>query len=253
MMKKLSVLSVVLVSIITALCLADYTNPPNWENNVDFTHQSWDFVSDQSSALPAAPDGSPTQINDFNTPGLVDIAYTGPVSWTCSWMDEYPDESVPTYRTGFYGGMGNSFLTFHVPNSSRDMFWKKQVWVQMTFHARKDGPQPYDIDIAHDAGFTDVNNIQLESLVLDEPNEPEGDIGKWYKLTAVYEIPAGTDQEYIRLSAYQYPPDANHTMGGATVIDQIDIDTRYVNIADFDESGQVDLNDFAIFASQWLK
>ena len=60
MMKKLSVLSVVLVSIITALCLADYTNPPNWENNVDFTHQSWDFVSDQSSALPAAPDGSPT-------------------------------------------------------------------------------------------------------------------------------------------------------------------------------------------------
>ncbi len=256
----ITLLTSVILLMLVSSSNADYVNPPQWQGSYDFTHQSWDFNTDQAGTLPAIPDGDPnwlntfaTQGNDYNSPGLINIAYTGQFSWTCSWLDTYPDPSVPTYRTGFYGGMGNTFLTFYVPNASNEKHWKKQIWIQMTFHARKDGVKPYDIEVARDANFTDFTGIITKSIALDEPAEPEGVVGKWYRLTAVYEIPAGMQQEYIRLSAYQYPPDANHTMGGATVIDQVDIDSRYVNAADFDENGIVDMNDFSFFAQQWLK
>jgi hypothetical protein len=52
---------------------ADYTNPPNWNDSDDFTHQSWDFLTDQSENLPASPDGEPCAVNPFGTAGLIYI------------------------------------------------------------------------------------------------------------------------------------------------------------------------------------
>jgi len=250
-MKNLTIISTVFILMFSFCAMADYNSPPGWEDSHDFTHQSWDFISDKASALPAVPDGEPNWINSFGTPGLTTISYSGPYSWTCSWMGSYSGQT----RTGFYGGMGDTFLTFYVPNTLENSHWKKQIWIQMTFSARDNGTQPYDIELAHNAAFTDVNDIELKTLMVDEPNGPDDPntvMSRWYRLTAVYEIPTGMPAEYIRLSAYQYPPDANHSMGGATMIDQVDIDTRYVNIADFDESGRVDMVDFAIFAEYWL-
>lgn len=245
---------------------ADYFTPPAWQSSRDYTHQSWDFGNDEMTEpiLPALPDGEPACVSpadanskliaaDFNViPAFEHLIPFGLVGW------KYNYEMVSTNRRAYYGGMGDVLLTFKISNTAnRNYYWKKKIWVQSIFCAGwKDGFTPYDIKLARNDNFTDINDISLISIELkdlNDANSPDGNLSKWYILTAVYEIKNIGQVEYIKITARQYPPDGDHVMGGAAIIDRLDIDTRYYNKADFDQSGTVDFLDFAFFAEQWLE
>lgn len=235
---------------LAAVAAADYNSPPAWNNFADFTHQSWDFASDQSEALPAPPDGLPEWINQFGTPGLTNITYS---TYMAYWVHQYSE--IPTTRTGYYGGMADTALTFHVPLNNRSANWRTEVWVQTTYFARNDLPDNYLLEISRNDSFTDTNDIIEKSLLFEQLPEPPGTsgLGLWYRVTAIYEFQIPPADTYIRFTAYQYPPDANHPVGGATMIDQTDIDTRSVNIADINTDGIVNIGDMAVIARNWLE
>ena len=247
-MKRLSVLVVLVQAILASPLSADYSNPLVWADNVDFTHQSWDFngtvdMELEGPPLPLIADGEPNWINDFGDPLL--ISFENYHEWMKGWYVIPPE--ITTTRRCMYGGMDDTFLTFFVPNNYRDENWFKQLWIQMTYFARKDGAVNYAIEIARDPAFTDVDGFTLVSEFLEELNEPEGGTGKWYRITAIYDSNDQPDFEYIRLSALHDP----NPFMAASMIDQVDIDTRCLNIADLDEDGVVNLIDFAIFALDW--
>ncbi len=147
--------------------------------------------------------------------------------------------------------MGDVIMTFRVGNDYLPDYWKKQICFQSLFYARKDGGVTYELKIARDADFTDTAGITVKSVEISEPNEPEGNLSKWYKLDAVYQMEDSPAEEYVRLTVYRQPPDEVHLMGGAAMVDRADIDTRSVNIMDFDENNIVDFFDFALLANQW--
>ena len=100
-------------ALLCSVSTADYLNPPEWADSNDFTHQTWAFMTDESEYLPAPPDGEPNWVNPFGTPGLTDIDYTTSFQF---WLLESGDYiRVDTDRLGFYGGMGDTTLTFKIP------------------------------------------------------------------------------------------------------------------------------------------
>ncbi len=256
---------VIFLLICAGFLRADYFNPPDWQSSRDYMHQSWDFGNDEmvEPALPALPDGEPNYITpadanskliavDYNViPAFQHLIPYGLVDW------KYDYDMVPTDRKAFFGGMGDVILTFKISNTAnRIYYWKKRIWLQSIFCARKDGVQPYNIKIARNADLTDSNDISLVSVELkdlNDTNSPDGNLSKWFVLTAMYEIENISDSEYVQITAYQYPAVPEQSPGGASIIDRVDIDTRYFNKADFDESGTVDFLDFTFFAEQWLE
>ncbi len=247
-MKRLSVLVFVIQAILVSPLFADYSNPPLWENNVDFTHQSWAFngtvdMELDGPPLPLIADGQPNWVNDFGDPVL--ISFENSHEWMKGWYVKPPQ--LTTDRRCMYGGMGNSYLTFFVPNNYRDENWHEQLWIQMTYFARKDGAVNYAIEIARDANFIEVNGFNMVSEFLEALNEPEGITGKWYRITAIYDSNDQPDFEYIRLTALYDP----NPFMAASMIDQVDIDTRCLNVADLNEDGVVNFIDYAIFALDW--
>jgi hypothetical protein len=244
---------------------ADYFNPPEWQSSRDYTHQSWDFGNDEMTEpiLPAVPDGrpgcvSPADANtmliavDYNVvPAFQHLIPYGLVGW------KYEYEMVTASRRAYYGGMGDVALTFKISNTANKMYyWKKLIWLQSIFYARNDDAQPCVVKVARNAELTDTQDITLissEVNSLNDANNPDGNLSRWYILTSVYEVKNIESAEYLQIKVLQYPPDSEHVMGGAAMIDRVDIDTRYINKADFDENGVVDFLDFAFFAEQWLE
>jgi hypothetical protein len=173
--------------------------------------------------------------------------------------------------------MGDTTLTFLVPNNQRPLFWYKQLWLQMTYYGRSDAEKNYDIEIATEPNFVDANIPELAYLNLEALDEPSGDVGSWYRLTAAYVLPQQPAEEYVRLTVWRHPVDVNHFMGGPSMVDQVDIDTRAINpnfidVIDFKDyaalaaqykessgdfdlcpDGMIDLKDLSIFFDSWLK
>jgi len=246
------------VGLFCSLVMGDYVDSPDWEGRYDFTHQSWDFGKDEGfePVLPALPDGEPDwlnpfydwQVHDYDGPRLTSVWFS---TFMAYWVHSYPDFS--TYRTGLYGGMADTSLTFYVPNRLSRRYWKKYLWVQMAYFARQDGAKNYDISLSRDEAFTDVNGIVTISELVEEVNEPPGDIGRWYRLTGVYKFIDQPQQEYVQLSALQLPASAEHPVGGAAMVDSVDIDTICVNPGDIDADGVVGFSDFAFFADDWQR
>jgi hypothetical protein len=200
--------------------------------------------------LPIAPDGN--SINLFGQPYLTKVEFSDYPTYLpgiVGWMWEYPSD-METERRGYWGGMGNVSLTFRVTGGVRQNLWQKQIWIAMIFLARKDGGDTYDISVATDANFTDTNESQPMFINLEELDEPEGNVGRWYRLTAVYTVSGKAKEQYIRLTAYHLPIASNPPMGGAAVIDHVDIDMRVVT-ADF--AGKIDFRDYAALARQYKK
>jgi len=235
--------------LLNGLSAADYLNPPDWADSNDFTHQTWAFMTDESEDLPAPPDGEPNWVNPFGTPGLTAIDYT---TYMQFWLLESGGYiQVDTDRLGFYGGMGDTTLTFEIPNIERGPFWQKQLWLQIVYWARDDGGQTYDLEIARDSNFVDTNDITVAYFDVNEPDEPNGAIGRFYRLTAAYRFEEQPSEEYIKFTAYQYPPDPpEHSLGGASMIDQVSIDTRCVTV-DQAEDGIINLRDYAVLANDY--
>ncbi len=264
---------------------ADYLNPPDWSDSRDFTHQSWDFnypsgLEPDGPELPVLPDGKPIWTNAFGEPYLINVQfddYPEIIPGIVGWRWYYSAEGFETERRGYWGGMGNVTLTFKIPNKQREPLWQKQIWLQMSYLARKNGGKTYDIAVATDPNFTDANELQPAYLQLDEIDEPQGNVSKWYRLTAAYVFANQPQAEYVRLTAYHLPISSNPPVGGAAMIDQVDIDTRAVNpnfidVVDFKDyaslareykgnsnrhdlcpDGQINLKDLSIFLESWLK
>ncbi len=237
---------------ISVFCLcgtikADYFNPPNWNDCNDFTHQSWDFLTDQSANLPASPDGEPNFINFFGTPSLIYIEYT--TLWQF-WL-WYPDYlRITTTRRGFYGGMGDTTVYFEIPNRQRGDFWQKQIWIQAVYWARNDTLDNYELTVARNSNLTDTNGVEIAYDQIEDLNEGDGAIGKFYRVTAAARLDNQPAVEYVSFKAFQYPPDDVHPYGGASMIDKVHIDTRCINL-DLIEDGIINLRDFAAFANRW--
>jgi hypothetical protein len=261
----------------------DYVNPPDWRASPFFTHQSWDFnypssVEPNGPPLPVPPDGDPNCLNPFAEPCLIDVRfddYPAGIPGIVGYMWDASGQ-FETNRRGYWGGMGNVTLTFKIPDTARPPFAKKQIWIQMTYLARKDGGTTYSMAVASDPNITDANQTRLAFLHVDTVAEPEGDVSKWYRLTAACVLPGQPQAEYVRLTAFHLPISAKPPMGGASMIDEVDIDTRtvtpdftgVVNLADFAAlakeyktnssrfdlcpDGQIDLKDLSIFLESWL-
>jgi hypothetical protein len=240
---------VLILIVVSFIAKADYLNPPDWAASMDFTHQSWDFLVDESNSLPAAPDGEPNLVNTFGVPGLIDIEYT--TDWQFWMWNPYPQYlQVPPDNNGFYGGMGDTTLTFAVPNNERQLFYQKQLWIQAEYWARNDTPENYDFVIARDPNLTDVNDIELVWEVLEELDKPSGKTGRFYRLTAAARFEDQPNSEYVAFSVYRYPPDMSNLYGGASMIDQVHIDTRCIS-PDLIEDGIVNLRDFSVLANNY--
>jgi L-rhamnose mutarotase len=193
--------------------------------------------------LPLIADGEPNWVNAFSTPLLIEADNTH--EWMKRWYVHPP--VLETDRTCMYGGMDDTYVVFYVPNQQRQNFWQKQIWIQMAYFARKDGVRNYDVFIARDPNFLYVNDIYLTYEQLEElDNEPQGNTGKWYRLTAVYRMDDQPAEEYIELWAYNDPAPAM----AASMIDQVDIDTRSVNL-DMFKDGCIDLCDYAVLAANY--
>jgi hypothetical protein len=243
----------ILLLLCCGVCAGYYIEPPDWNDSNDFTHQNWDFgddgeygyelVSDMGLLpLGSLPDGEPNWVNQFGEPCLISFDNTN--LWMKGWY--YYPPALTTDRVALYGGNGDTTLEFYIPNVQRDKFWQKQFWVQMTFFARMDGVENYEITVARDANYKDVNNISLTFQKFEELNEPEGNTGKWYRVTNIYRFDDRPGAEYVKLRSL-YNPEA---VMGASMIDQVDIDSRYLN-ADLFEDGFIDLFDYAELAAKY--
>jgi len=245
-MKKFTVLLLLLSS---GHILADYNEPPGWNDCNSFTHQSWDFLNDNwtNGIVQPLPDGDPCWINPFGQPQFTEISFTDEAFGGYYWEYSTPDFS--TSRRGFYGGMTDVSLTFSIPNSDiADSNWTSQVWLQETVFARKDGGQTHLLEIARDDQFTDTNNINLSWLFVEDINEPEGNTAKWVRATAIYDFNDRPPMQFVRVTAYKNPAPFH-----AAMIDQVDIDTRLRNIADIEGvgDGKVNMIDFSELAAGW--
>ncbi|MCE5340548.1 MAG: hypothetical protein LLF92_05395 [Planctomycetaceae bacterium] len=256
-MNRIFIIFVLLICVSTLH--ADYFNPPQWQSSRDYTHQSWDFGHDKNDEpnIPAKPDGEPTWINsfsdtdihDYNTPRLKAVDYAN--EFLAFWM-YVPRGGLSSTRVGVYGGMTDTTLTFYVPDGGQCEYWQRRLWIQMTYFARSDdGAKNYDIQLARDAGFTDTQGVTTICETVVDACEPTGDTGRWYRFTGIYKFDEQPVQEYIKLTVFQLPPSSSYPVGGAAMIDQVDIDCRSVNVADLNENDVVDMIDFALFANQW--
>jgi len=260
-MNRLFIALILALWVLGFTAVADYDNPPLWQGQTAYTHQSWDFgdsgeygtgaMVTNMSLLPlgSVPEGEPNYVNDYGVSSL--DAFSNTHIFMKGWM--YVPEIASTARVAMYGGMGNTSLTFTLPGIACGEDMVKQIWVQMIVYARKDGEQQVaSVQIARDSLFSDTDGIVMISEQVEPLAEPEGYSAAWYRVTFVYEVALSGAAEHIKAVAYYDPllPDPQRL--GASMIDRVDIDTRFVLKADIDRSGLVDYGDFASIASQWL-
>jgi len=247
------------------IAVADYVEPPVWAGSLDYTHQSWDFDYDPSYEttgpdLPIAPDGEPNWFNFSGQPQLIAVDFNVPPEFQhliefglVGWMWNYSDQGFTTARRGYYGGMGHTTLTFKVPCKERTKPFTHQLWIQMTYLGNNNGQQNYNIKLSRDDDFNDLLACEpalLELSELNDANNPPGPAGisQWYRITATYNLPADINSIYVRLTAYRYSPELpQHVMGGPSMIDEVDIDSRSISPSFVDK---IDFKDYAAIASK---
>ena len=250
------------ISIIAVCAHADYNNPPLWETSLNFTHQSWDFEGEgyttpQGPPLPLAPDGTPVWQNLYGNPEMTQVEYDVPPEYEhlipsglVAWRNSFEADSSD--HTGYYGGMAHTHMTLHIPAANATAEYDNLIWIQMEYYARMDGEPTYDIQVARDDQFVDVAGIVLVSETVEELDDPIGNLSRWYRSTRVYRLLDNPTGVYVKLSAFRVPPVPEHEMGGACIIDHVDIDTKTVLKTDVDGSDTIDLSDMALLCTDWL-
>lgn len=227
-MKRLQMLILVFgfIGLSGLTALADYNNPPGWENDTDFTHQSWEFNPSGWDGddpippeVPLIADGDYS--NPFGDPTMLNIEFTqtepGMAGWTWEPM------AIVTERKGMYGGMQTDVaMTFEIPNFERPKPWKKQIWLQTAyFGCTASAGNVVSVEIAADADFTNPFSVATLSENIEVLVEQPGSASRWYRYTGLFELDEQPGMEYIRLTV------ANDT-AVATMVDQVDIDTRCI-------------------------
>ena len=236
----------VLVAWICAPAWADYVNPPGWEDDTDFTHQTWDFFTDD---VPLVADAGYS--NPFGDPTFTEVYLCNPDYMF--WDTDAMGSAIGRY--GMWGGMTFGVvdpdevavaLTFEVPNHARPSPWHKEVWIQVAYWGSTLAVgRVLKVEIASDPNF---QNVYLtyhadDPDIEDQSETGAGSTGQFWRFTHTFELPEQPGLEYVRVSLVTAD-------SLAVFIDQVSIDTRCRQPGipgDFDEDQDVDLADFAYF------
>ncbi|HEB60937.1 MAG TPA: hypothetical protein ENJ06_03835 [Phycisphaeraceae bacterium] len=229
---------------------ADYENPPGWDGEPTFTHQTWDFNSD---AIPLLADSIdyPAQ-NTFGDPLMVDVFLGDPSMM--SWVD---DPLTGGDRNGMWGGMTFNIdpndpalgVTMVVPQGSPAASGGTEMWVQCAYWGSTSaGGRVLTVEIAHDENFQDMIQIYeaVASDIEDQSDTGSGSSGQYWRFTHTFTFDEQLDEVWVRISLI---PDSSI----AVFIDSVSIDTRRTSDcpADLDGDGFVGQSDLGILLAHY--
>lgn len=199
------------IAVAALLCLsgsvavADYIDPPSWENDLYFTHQSWSFNNSFPMGVPQVADAG------YVNPGI-------PLGTRMSgtWLNDLGMGHQGGWQ--FVGGTPGLLGNFFIPNvPNPDLL--KQIWMQATIKTNIDDPQAlmFGFNVFDDQGnpFTPVT-YDWEVLGVDPTNG-----GTWARVTGVMEIFPQPAWETIVVSNALGP---NQYL----IVDQFDVDTHCI-------------------------
>ncbi len=222
--------SVWTLTLVGALCVgrasqADYVNPPGWDNDMDFTHQTWEF---NTSDVPLVADGAQgAAANPFGDPTLTDVYLANP-----AFMLWVQDMMFGGTRHGLWGGMTQGLgpddtavaVTFELPNNARSAPYYKEVWIQAAYWGSiTAGGAVVTVEIASDPAFDDVylSYDAVAADIEDQSATGAASSGQYWRFTKTFELPEQPGTEYVRVSLVP-------AGSMAVFIDQVSIDTRCV-------------------------
>jgi len=183
-----------MVSIIAATAKPDYSNPPAWQDNPYFTHQTWQFRTG------ASPVNADIDLNPFGESKL------GIHGDNIRWSEyEFAREGVWTIEQGWAQIEG---IIFNEENEDLS----KEIWIQATLHTSIRGGVPIDILFEFPDGTYTVTPIDSSVIVA-----PDG----WLYQTYLFDLTPQPDWEVVGLN-FSLPT------GAYVAIDQLDIDTRCI-------------------------
>ncbi len=130
-MKQIAIFSLC-VCVCMATVWADYQNPPGWENDPYFTHQSWSFSTETAAGAPIPADAGFINASGAATLTLQGAQWVGDMGMifdpgtfdplgqrSGGWQINGPQQNVP-------------WLSIYVPNIANSAM-KKEVWFELTF------------------------------------------------------------------------------------------------------------------------
>jgi len=213
--------SVLVVLLCAQLVSADYANPPGWENDPYFTHQSWSFGD---ATNPSAPDPGAV------SPGSPVFNMTAANS---TWVDDigmvYDFGANPLgVRQGGWKIDGpasdETWFTIDVPNV-QDPTMVKELWFEITFRVT---------DMTHAGSIIgDVDFSVYADGIIDDAHKytPLGDDGGafgmdleghiWLRYEGMFSFDPQPGWEQVVLTGSMLD-------GQQVLLDQIDIDTRCI-------------------------
>ena len=220
-MKK-TVLLVVGLCVCAGSVSADYNNPPGWENDDNFTHQSWSFADNSN---PSTPDDG----GAGNPYGTASMTFSN-----ATWEDDLGMVYDPTTfdplgeRQGGWAISGpqdgTEWFNINIPNFE-DQSKYKELWFELTFRVSS---QALALEI--------VNRVDLQVYadgIVDEAHRftELGNTGGVFGVDALGRI-------WLRFEGmFSFDPQpASELMimtgslnaGEGVLLDQIDIDTRCI-------------------------
>ena len=199
-------LSLSLVSM--GVAQADYNDPPGWDDNLYFTHQTWDFLTDDNPSGPTVDD------NRF---GIAEYEAFGTDENPITWHSTYEG------RTGVWEFDEESIIDFIVPNSANPSLIK-EVWFQATYYTVEGGHISEDSWIYPDDPFdAEVTFGQVSREAI------EGEAG-WYRETWMGTI---TPQPGIEDFAILFDggfDEFGDPIAATVFLTEVDIDTQCVPI-----------------------
>jgi hypothetical protein len=235
---KRIILSLTILCFCAGLAYGDYADPPGWDSNPYFTHQTWGFGT---NANPTAPDDGGAG-NPYGTAMVTaDTASTpGTVYWqdNLGWQLNPVDYTPMVQRQGGWGIVGPTFvdppeigaedyqhfMDIYIPNSHNPDL-KKELWAEITFALTPSAAISLG---AVDWEFIFVDNLgnEFDETYLTPMDEwviglTEDYQGVWMQVQVIMELFPQPEEEYI----FIYIAAAEDV---SITIDQFDIDTRCI-------------------------
>ncbi|MBN1126242.1 MAG: PEP-CTERM sorting domain-containing protein [Sedimentisphaerales bacterium] len=221
---KRAFLFLLLLNLVGGYVLGDYSNPPGWENDPYFTHQSWSFGTITTSGEPIAPDdgyinpGTPTLtfgqanwVDDMGTVFLPEPPYTVLGTRQGGWEISGPQENT-------------TWLTIEIPNIANSNM-QKEVWFELTFRVS-------DFELANAITSMVSFNCYADGIIdnehkfsyFDENGYPIGIDAQqqvWLRYEGKFSFDTQPGSETLILTG-------SLGEGQSVVLDQIDVDTHCI-------------------------
>jgi hypothetical protein len=222
MMKKFRFgVAIVVVAMFSTVTSADYSNPPGWESNPYFTHQSWEFSTNQT---PLAPDSTAHPVVNPNGTPSGEVFAPTPGSYTAAWIDDGSNFAPGLNRQGLWLFTATAqdgtydALEFEIPNSESDDRFK-QVWFEATMwtnNIRGEDPDEIYAKIFDDEGAEHPYTSRTLEFFGDDVNG-----APFVHVTYLFDIVPQPAYERLVLGAHLL-------QGEMILLDQVDIDTRCI-------------------------